>query len=388
MRKVYLDNNATTPLHPRVLEAMLPYYEDLFGNPSSIHNFGREVWGHVVDARQRVARYLGCDPSEIYFTSGGTEADNLAIIGTAYANADRGRHLITSPIEHHAILESCHFLEKQGFEVTFLPVDGFGFVDPDSLKRAIRKDTILVSIMHVNNETGVMQDIPALSSVARESGVYFHTDAVQSTGKVPINLEDFGVDMLSASAHKINGPKGNGLLYIKRGTRVRPLMHGGSHENGMRAGTENVAGIIGLYKSLEISLEVMESELARYEKFSQRMLEGLRKSVPDIVLNGPEDKGRLKNTLNISFKGVESEAIILSLDIEGIAVASGSACSSGSTEPSHVLMAMGAKPEISRGSLRISFGKFTTEEDIDYALSRIPPIVERLRKMSPVASSN
>ncbi|MCP4633172.1 MAG: cysteine desulfurase [candidate division Zixibacteria bacterium] len=388
MRKVYLDNNATTPIHPEVLEAMLPYFKKLYGNPSSIHNFGREVWGNIVDARQSVANLLGCNQSEIYFTSGGTEADNLAVIGTAYANKDKGQHIITSSIEHHAVLESGHYLEKQGFDVTYLPVDSDGFINPDELKKAIRSDTILVSIMHVNNETGVIQDMPALTKIARDADVYFHTDAVQSAGKMPINLTEMDVDMLTMSAHKINGPKGSGAIYIRKGTRVQRLAPGGSHEDGMRAGTENVTGIIGLAKALEISCKVMESELKRYERFSAKMWEALNDKIPDIVLNGPICEGRLHNTLNISFKGIESEAILLSLDILGIGMASGSACSSGSTEPSHVMTAMNVKPEVARGSLRISFGKFTTDEDIDYTIEHIPPVIERLRKMSPVSSSS
>jgi cysteine desulfurase len=388
MRRVYLDNNATTEVHPAVLESMIPIYGELYGNPSSIHGIGREASSKMEEARETVAGLINCDPDEIYFTSGGTEADNLALIGTAMTNSDRGRHVITSSIEHHAVLESCHFLEKKGFEVTYLPVDGRGFVDPDDLRKAIRKDTILVSIMHVNNEIGTIQDIPKLSSVAMQAGVYFHTDAVQSIGKLPVNVAEMGVDMLSMSAHKINGPKGIGFLYVKQGTRIEPILHGGSHERHMRAGTENVAGIVGLAKALEISCGIMDSELERYEKFSDRMWEYLRGNVPDIALNGPEDRGRLKNTLNISFKGIESEAMLLRLDAVGIAVASGSACSSGSAEPSHVMKAIGADPLVFRSSVRISFGKFTTEEDVEYALEQIPPIVERLRKMSPVAGRN
>jgi len=341
MRKVYLDNNATTPLHPKVLDAMLPYYTELYGNPSSIHNFGREVWGSLVDARESVAKLLGCSPSEIYFTSGGTESDNMAIIGTALANVGRGNHIITSSIEHHAILASCQYLGNNGFEVTYLPVDSYGFVDPDDLKRAIRKGTILVSIMHINNETGVIQDIPGLAAIAKAAGAYFHTDAVQSAGKVGLSVDGLGVDMLSASAHKINGPKGSGLIFIRKGTRVQPRMYGGKHEGAMRAGTENVAGIIGLTKALELSCGMIASELERYRKFSSRFWNALNEIIPNVVLNGPLDEGRLQNTLNITFKGIEGEAIILSLDLAGIAVASGSACTSGSTEPSHVLRAMG-----------------------------------------------
>jgi cysteine desulfurase len=388
VRRVYLDNNATTEVHPAVLESMIPIYIELYGNPSSIHGIGREASSKMEEARETVAGLINCGPDEIYFTSGGTEADNLALIGTAMTNSDRGRHVITSSIEHHAVLESCHFLEKQGFDVTYLPVDSRGFVDPDDLRKAIRKDTILVSIMHVNNEIGTIQDIPKLSSIAGQSGVYFHTDAVQSIGKLPVNVAEMGVDMLSMSAHKINGPKGIGFLYIKKGTRIEPILHGGSHERRMRAGTENVAGIVGLAKALQISCNIMDSELERYEKFSERMWEYLRGNVPDIALNGPEDRGRLKNTLNISFKGIESEAMLLRLDAVGIAVASGSACSSGSAEPSHVMKAIGADPLVFRSSVRISFGKFTTEEDVEYALEQIPPIVERLRKMSPVAGRN
>ncbi len=384
MRKVYLDNNATTQLHPEVLDAMLPYLKDLYGNPSSIHQFGREVWGDIVDARASVANLLGCDASEMYFTSGGTEADNIAVIGTAYANADKGKHVITSSIEHHAVLESCHYLESNGFEVTYLPVDEDGCVNPDDLKKAIRKDTILVSIMHINNETGSIQDIKTMASIARDAGVYFHTDAVQSAGKVPVNVDELGVDMLSASAHKINGPKGSGLIYIRKGTKVEPRMYGGHHESGIRAGTENVAGIIGLTKALEISCASMETESQRYRHFSSKLWNGINSKVDEVVLNGSKNERRFPNTLNISFKGIEGEAIILNLDIIGVGVASGSACSSGSTDPSHVLLAMGVESWVARGSLRISFGKFTTEDDIDYVIEQAPPVVERLRKMSPV----
>ncbi len=388
MRRIYLDNNATTQVHPEVLEAMLPYYRELYGNPSSIHSFGREAAAKLVEARETVAGLLGCDPLEIFFTSGGTESDNLAVIGTALANSDKGKHIITSSIEHKAILNSCHYLENKGFEVTFLPVDSRGFVDPDELKKAIRKDTILVSIMHISNETGTIEDIPKLAEVTKDKGVYFHTDAVQSTGKVPINVENFGIDMLSASAHKINGPKGCGFLYIRKGTKVIPRAYGGSHERNMRAGTENIAGIIGLAKAFEISSGMMESEADRYGKLSEKLWKTLTDKVPDIALNGPEDEGRFKNTLNISFRGIEAEAIILSLDMEGIAVSSGSACSSGSGDPSHVLRAIGISSTDSRCALRFSFGKFTTEDDIDYVLEKLPPIIERLRKMSPVAHND
>ncbi|MCJ7497392.1 MAG: cysteine desulfurase, partial [candidate division Zixibacteria bacterium] len=323
-RKIYLDHNATTPVHPEVLEAMLPFYKEGFGNASSIHSFGREAKVALEESREKVAKLLNTDPLEIYFTSGGTESDNLAVKGIAWANRKKGNHIITSKIEHHAILESCKYLEREGFEVTYLPVDKYGLVAPDELKKNIRKETILVSIMHANNEVGTIEPIPELSKIAKENGVYFHTDAVQSSGKIKIDVNSLGVDLLSLSAHKFYGPKGVGAIYITRGVRLTPLAHGGHHEKARRAGTENVPGIVGLAKALEIANRDMEKEDNRLKNLSERFFERITEKIPDVYLNGHPEL-RIPNTLNLSFKGVEGESIILWLDLKGIAVASGSA---------------------------------------------------------------
>jgi cysteine desulfurase len=383
VRKVYLDNNATTPLCPQVVAAMLPYLRTHFGNASSIHLFGREARTAVESNREKVARLINCHPEELYFTSGGTEADNLAIKGVAFANRDKGNHLITSSIEHHAVLESCHFLETQGFEVTYLQVDREGKVDPEDLREAIRRDTILVSIMHGNNEVGTIQPIVELCRIAKEAGVYFHSDTVQSTGKLKVEVEDMGIDLLALSAHKLYGPKGVGAIYIRKGTRIASLLHGGHHERSRRAGTENVAGIVGLGAAIEICSKEIEVEYRYLMDLSTTFYRGLKERIPDIILNGDFDN-RLPGTLNVSFRGVEAEAVILSLDLEGVAVASGSACSSGSAEPSHVLKAMGVPPELARSAIRFSFGRFNSKKDVDYVLKVLPPIIERLRAISPV----
>ncbi len=383
MRNIYLDHNATTPVHPDVLAAMLPYFTEKFGNASSIHASGREAKAALEDARARVAELLGCKPSEIYFTSGGTESDNFAIKGTAFANRAKGKHVITSPIEHHAVSRSCEFLEKEGFEVTYLPVDGEGLVDPDELRRAIRPDTTLVTIMHANNETGIIQDLSELIKVAHESDVYFHTDAVQSTGKIPYKISDLGCDLLSISAHKLYGPKGVGLLYIKSGLKIQPWNEGGGHERGRRAGTENVAGIMGLAKALEIAYRDMDKETAKLTSITTRFYELVKERIPDIRLNGSFER-RVPNTLNISFKAIEGESMILSLDMKGISVSSGSACTSGATEPSHVLLAMKVPPELAHGSLRFSFGRSNKEEDVDYVVDILAKEVQRLRSISPL----
>ncbi len=382
-RKIYLDHNATTPVHPEVLEAMLPFYKEGFGNASSIHSFGREAKVALEESREKVAKLLNADPLEIYFTSGGTESDNLAVKGIAWANRKKGNHIVTSKIEHHAILESCKFLEREGFEVTYLPVDKYGLADPDELKKNIKKETILVSIMHANNEVGTIEPIEELSKIARENGVYFHTDAVQSTGKIKIDVNSLGVDLLSLSAHKFYGPKGVGAIYIKRGVRLTPLAHGGHHEKARRAGTENVPGIVGLAKALEIANRDMEKEDKRLKNLSERFFEKIKEQISDVYLNGHPEL-RIPNTLNLSFKGVEGESIILSLDLKGIAVASGSACTSGSLEPSHVLSAMGVPPDLAQSSLRFSFGRSNTFDDIDYVVEVLPEIVSRLRAMSPI----
>jgi cysteine desulfurase len=348
-----------------------------------MYALGREAKAALEDARARSARVLGCKDSEIVFTSGGTESDNYAIKGIAYANRKKGRHLITSPIEHHAISISCEFLKKERFEITYLPVDSTGVVDPEELRNAIRPDTTLVTIMHANNETGIIQDIGALARVAHEAGIFFHTDAVQSTGKIPYRISDLDCDLLSISAHKLYGPKGVGLLYIKSGTKIQSWNHGGGHERGRRAGTENVAGAVGLATALEIAARDMEKETAKLTAMSTRFYRLLRERIPDIHLNGSLEH-RVPNTLNISFKGVEGEAIILSLDMKGIAVSSGSACTSGAPHASHVLLAMGVPDELAQGSVRFSFGRSNSEQDIDYVVEILVGEVRRLREMSPL----
>jgi len=383
MRKIYLDHNATTPMHPEVLEAMLPYLKEKFGNASSIHEFGREVKVALEEAREKVAQLLGASSNEIFFTCGGTESDNLAVKGTAFAKRKNGFHIITSKIEHHAILESCKFLEKEGFEITYLPVDSNGLVDPEDLRKAIRDDTILVSIMYANNEVGVIQPIEELSLIAKEKGAYFHTDAVQALGKIPVDPKKLNVDMLSMSGHKIYGPKGVGAIYIRKGVRIIPWSHGGHHERSRRAGTENVPGIVDFAKALELVVNETEEQSKHLNNLTEAFYSKLVGSIPDVILNGNLNR-RIPNTLNISFKGVEGESIILSLDLKGVAVASGSACTSGTLEPSHVLSAMGIDPAIAQGAIRFSFGRDNTMEDVEYVACILPEIVERLRSMSPL----
>ena len=383
MRSIYLDHNATTPVHSEVLEEMLPYLKEKFGNASSIHSFGREAKVGLEYAREKVAKLFNCAPSEIYFTSGGTESDNLAIKGVAFANRRKGKHIITSSIEHHAVLESCKYLQKEGFEITFLPVDKYGFVDPDEFGKNIRNDTILVSIMHTNNEIGTIQPLNELANITKEKGVYFHTDAVQSAGKIPLDTEKIPIDLASISGHKIYGPKGVGAIYIRKGVRITPLAHGGHHERSRRAGTENIPGIVGLGKAAEIALRDMEDQYRHLKSLTEAFFKKLQEKIVDISLNGHSEK-RIPSTLNISFKGVEGESIILSLDMKGVAVASGSACTSGSLEPSHVLSALGIDPAIAQSSIRFSFGRGNTMEDVDYVCEVLPEIIERLRSMSPI----
>jgi cysteine desulfurase len=383
MRKVYLDHSATTPVRPEVVEAMLPYLKDRFGNASSIHGFGREAKVALEESRERVAQILGATPSEIYFTSGGTESDNLAIKGVAYANRNKGRHVITSQIEHHAVLESCGFLAKEGFEVTYLPVDSLGLVDPEDLRKALRDDTVLVSVMHANNEVGTIQPIEELSQTARKKGIYIHTDAVQSLGKVPIDVRKLEVDLISMSGHKIYGPKGVGAIYIRKGTRITPWAHGGHHERSRRAGTENVPGIVGFAKALELLNAEMEDHKGHTGNLAQTLCRKLVDTIPDVVMHGHPQK-RIPNILSLSFKGVEGESVILSLDLKGVAVASGSACTSGTLEPSHVLSAMKVAPDVAQGALRFSFGRDNTMEDVDYVAGLLPRIIQRLRSISPL----
>ncbi len=383
MRKVYLDHSATTPVRPKVVEAMLPYLTEKFGNASSIHGFGREAKVALEESREKVAQVLGATPSEIYFTSGGTESDNLAIKGVAYANRNKGRHVITSQIEHHAVLESCKFLEKEGFEVTYLPVDSFGLVDPEDLRKAMREDTVLVSIMHANNEVGTIQPIEELSQATREKGIYFHTDAVQSLGKMPIDVRKLSLDLISMSGHKIYGPKGVGAIYIRKGTRITPWAHGGHHERSRRAGTENVPGIVGFTRALELLSAEMQDHSKHTGDLAEALYQKLVDAVPDVVMHG-HSKKRIPNILSLSFKGVEGESVILSLDLKGVAVASGSACTSGTLEPSHVLSAMKVPADVAQGAIRFSFGRDNTTDDVDYVAGLLPEIIQRLRSISPL----
>ena len=380
-RRVYLDHNASTPVHPQVVAEMLPYFTEVFGNPSSVHAFGRDARDGVDTARERVARFLGADPAEIVFTSGGTESDNFGIKGLALAR-HRG-HLVTTRIEHHAVLRTCQALEQQGFEVTYLPVDGQGLVDPDDLKRAIRPDTIAVSVMHANSEVGTIQPIDAIARITRECGVALHVDAVQTFGKVPIDLDAWGIDVLSCSSHKVYGPKGVAAAYVRKGTRVISVQHGGDHERRRRAGTENVAGIVGFGKAVEIRAAVMHEEAERLTHLRDRLWEGIRASVPDVRLNGHATR-RLPGTANIAFRHVESESIVLGLDLKGIGVSAGSACTSGSVEPSYVLVAMGIPLPWAMGAVRCSLGHSTTDDDIDYVVGCVAPLVTRLRQALPV----
>lgn len=382
MKLIYLDHNATTPVHPEVFEAMKPYFIETFGNPSSVHEFGRKSRAALEHARQTIAKLLNCSPDEIIFTSGGTESDNMAIKGAAWANIAEGKHIITSAVEHHAVLESCNYMREHSFEISVLKPDSKGLISPDDLKKAMRSDTILVTIMHANNETGTIQDIPALAGIAHESRVLFHTDAVQSTGKIPYTINKLGVDMLSVSAHKLYGPKGIGLLFLRKGTNIHKLSHGGSHEFRRRAGTENVPGAIGLAKAFEIACRDMESETSRLKRMTERFISGVRERIDDIHFIGDLNR-RVPNTVNIAFEAVEGESIVLSLDMKGIAVSSGSACSSGAAEPSHVVLAHGIRPELAQGSIRFSFGRYSDEADIGYVLDVLEREIARLRSISP-----
>lgn len=379
---VYMDYNATTPTDERVLEEMLPFFKDIYGNPSSIYSLAQRAKKAIDEAREKLATLLNADPKEIIFTSGGTEADNWAIKGIAYANQDRGKHIITSQIEHHAVLNTCKFLEKQGFRVTYLPVDRYGVVDLDVLKQSITPETILISIMFANNEVGTIQPIKEIAEIAKKQGIYFHTDAVQAVGKIAVDVEELGVDLLSLSAHKFYGPKGIGALYVRRGVKIVPLLHGGEQERGRRAGTENVPGIVGLGKAAEIAGKEMEEEERRVKILRDKLEKKLVEKIPEIIVNGHPQK-RLYNTLSICVKYVEGESMLINLDKEGICASSGSACTSSSLEPSHVLLAMGIPPEIAHGSLRFSLGKFNGEADVEKVSEVLPKIVEDLRKISP-----
>lgn len=381
IRRVYLDHSATTPVRAEVMTAMMPYFAGHFGNASSVHRWGREARAGLEDARGKVADLIGASPQEIIFTSGGTEGDNLAIRGTAWNKRPKGNHLITSSIEHHAVLHTCETLEKEGFAVTYLPVDKYGMVDPSQVEKAITDRTTLITVMHGQNEVGTIEPIKEIGAIAKEHGVTFHVDAVQSAGKVPLDVTDMNVDLLTLSSHKMYGPKGVGALYVRKGTRLNPLATGGSHEHGLRAGTENVPGIVGFGEACRLAKEELPAESQRLTVLRDRLIQGLLTKVPDTVLNG-HPTIRLPHHVNVSFKFIEGESILLNLDLLGVGASSGSACTSGSLEPSHVLLAMGLTHELAHGSLRMTLGLSTTEEDVDYVLSVLPPIVSKLRDMS------
>ena len=380
MRRVYFDNNATTPVLPEVFEAMRPYFSEHFGNASSIHHHGQETRAAVERARESVAALLGCRPSEVVFTSGGTEGDNLAIFGLAR----KGDHIISSTIEHHAVLNSCKHLEAAGCEVSYVPVDGRGLVDPEDVRRALRPNTRLISVMMANNETGVLQPVEEIGRVAAEADVYFHTDAVQAAGKVAIDVKRIECDLLSISGHKMHAPQGVGALYVRKGTILEPMLYGGSHERSRRAGTENVPGIIGLGKAAEIAREALDrGDLAQMGALRDRIQERILADVEATGVNG-EGAPRVPNTTNIHFDYIEGEALVIALDLKGLAVSTGAACSSGAIEPSHVLTAMGVPPERARASLRFSLGKQNTPDEVEFALSLVPQTVAHLRELSPV----
>jgi len=383
-RRVYLDHNASTPVHPEVVAAMVPYFGERFGNPSSVHAFGREAREGLEIAREQIVDFARISKDEVVFTSGGTESDNLAIKGVAWARG--AGHIITSQIEHHAVLRTCQFLEGQGFSMTYVPVDGDGLVDPDDVRRAIRPDTILISIMHANSEVGTIQPVEAIGPIARERGIPFHVDAVQTFGKVPIDLDRFGIDLLSFSSHKIYGPKGVAGLYIRKGTKMVGVQHGGEHERRRRAGTENVPGIVGFGKAVEIRARDMEAEAVRLTTLRNRLWARISARVPEVRLNGHPTR-RLPGTLNMCFRNVESESVVLGLDLKGVGVSAGSACTSGNVEPSYVLVAMGVPLDWAMGSVRATLGRGNTDADIDYVLEVLPPLVERIRSLSPAAVS-
>ncbi len=383
MRRIYLDYSATTPTHPEVVKAMLPYFTEVFGNASSIHSCGLEARGPMEEARVEVANLIGARNQEIVFTSGGTEADNFALKGVAFANESKGNHIITSSIEHHAVMEPCKFLERRGFKVTYLPVDEYGLVDPDDVKKAITDKTILISVIHANNEMGAIEPIAEIGKVAQEAGVYFHTDAVQTAGHIPVNVNELKVDLLSMSAHKLYGPKGVGALYIRKGTRLISFMHGGEQERGRRATTQNIPGIVGFSKAVELAQQEMTEEAERLTYLRDQLINGLLERIDHIQLNGHPIK-RLPNNVSVSIDFVEGESMLLNLDLDGICASTGSACSSASLEPSHVLLAMGTPPEQAHGSLRLTLGKWTTEDEIERVLDVLPGIVAKLRAMSPL----
>lgn len=384
MKRIYLDYAATTPTHPDVVSEMQPYFSEKFGNPSSIHSFGQVTKPAVEQAREQVSALINAKPEEIVFTSSGTEADNTAIQGVAAANYNKGNHIITSKIEHHAVTESCHWLAKHGFEVTYLPVDKYGLVDPKDVAKAITDKTILVSIMHANNEIGTIEPIEEISKITKAKGIYLHTDAVQTVGQIEVDVNKLGVDLLSMSAHKFYGPKGVGALYVRKGTRLEPLLRGGSQENHRRASTENVPGIVGLGKATEIARNELSQRHDHLLPLRDKLIKGIQEKIPDVLFNGHPVK-RLPKNVSVIIKYVEGESVLLNLDMAGIAASTGSACSSGALEASPVLMAVGLPHELAHGSIRFSLGRLNTDKDIDKVLDVLPKIVEKLRKMSPLA---
>jgi cysteine desulfurase len=385
MKRIYLDYAATTPTDPEVVLAMAPYYTESFGNPSAAYSCGQETRQSIETARENIAAAIGAHPEEIIFTSGGTESDNTALKGVARANRSHGKHIITTTIEHHAVLESCKVLEQDGYRITYIPTDNQGRVSPEAIRSAITQQTILVSVMHANNEVGSVQPIAEIGKIALSAGVLLHTDAVQTVGHLPVNINELEVDLLSCSAHKLYGPKGIGFLYIRKGTRIAPLIDGGSQEWGRRAGTENVPGIVGLAKAIELAVAGLPEEVQRQTALRDRLIAGLKERIPRVHLNGHPTL-RLPNNINITVDHVEGEALLLNLDLAGVCVSTGSACSSGSGETSHVLSAIGVSPAQAHSSLRFSLGKWTTEREIDRLLEIMPPIVSRLRAMSPLTA--
>lgn len=381
--KIYMDHAATTAVKEEVLQEMLPYFSQIYGNPSSIYSFGRDAKRAIEVARDKVAKALGTNPSEIYFTAGGSESDNWAVKGVAYANRKKGNHIITTAIEHHAVLDTCKYLDKNGFRITYLPVDKDGLITAQQVADAITDKTILITVMYANNEIGVIQPIQEIGEIAKEKGIYFHTDAVQAIGAIPVLISDLHVDFLSLAAHKFYGPKGIGVLYIRRGVQLETFIHGGAQERNKRAGTENVPGIVGLGKAIEIAVNQLDSYSSHVQHLRDRLITEVMSKVPNVRLNGHPTK-RLPGNVNFSIEYIEGESLLLSLDMKGIAASSGSACTSGSLDPSHVLLAIGLPHEIAHGSLRLTLGEENTDEDVDYCVEVIPGIVNRLREMSPL----
>jgi cysteine desulfurase len=383
VKKVYLDYAATTPVDPEVIKAMQPYFSEKFGNASSLHSFGQEAKKALEDSREALASFLGAQPEEIIFTSGGTESDNTALFGAAYALRGKGSHIVTTVIEHHAVSEPCKFLEKHGFKVTYVKVDNQGLVSPEEIKKAVTPQTTLISVMHANNEIGTIQPVAEIGRLAKEKEIYFHCDAVQTVGHIPVNVDELNVDLLSLSAHKFYGPKGVGALYIRKGTRLEPFLRGGDQERALRASTHNIPGIVGMAKAVELCGRQMEKEAQLQMELRDKLIREAPRLIPETQLNGHPQK-RLPNNVNFSIKYIEGESILLNLDMLGIAASTGSACTSSSLEPSHVLLAIGLPHEIAHGSLRVSLGRWTKEEDVDYLLGCLPKVVKKLRAMSPL----